>query len=290
MKEAIRKIYNQQENIIPDPEREYQGEDGDWYCKACHKKTILKAKMPDFMGGGHRAVRCSCDCHVDELARLRRQQQEEEDRKRLRELQELSLMGERYKGCSFESLDMERPDSFRYAVSRSQSFCKNHKDVLELGLGLYLYGSNGTGKTTIMACIANDLMSKILRSVLFTSFLDLSKSIRKTYESNSNLTEMSIMKSIASVDFLFIDDIGVERYVNNAADTWLQERVYDIINTRYNAKKPTVFSSNYTMQELIQERGLLRATVDRIFEMSSLTIKIEGDSYRFKNKPTELPY
>jgi DNA replication protein DnaC len=60
--------------------------------------------------------------------------------------------------------------------------------------------------------------------------------------------------------------------------------VFDIINKRYNNKKPTIFSSNHSPNELITQRGMMQKTVDRIAEMSKAIIKLSGESYRMKNR------
>ena len=60
----------------------------------------------------------------------------------------------------------------------------------------------------------------------------------------------------------------------------MQEKIYDIINRRYANKMPTIFTSNYSIQDLINDRGLEVKTADRIAEMSNAVIKLEGTSYR----------
>ena len=99
-----------------------------------------------------------------------------------------------------------------------------------------------------------------------------------------------MINKITSVDFLFIDDIGTEALKKNDEDTWLQGVVFDVINKRYNNKKPTIFTSNHSIQELISQRGFMPKTVDRIIEMSSLILKIEGKSFRIENRKNELPF
>ena len=105
--------------------------------------------------------------------------------------------------------------------------------------------------------------------------------IRDTF-GKTDESEAKYIDRITTMDFLFIDDLGTERVQTKDGDLWLQEKVFDVLNRRYNAKKPTVFTSNYSLQELISERGLHERTVDRIAEMSNAIFKIEGQSYRFK--------
>ena len=85
----------------------------------------------------------------------------------------------------------------------------------------------------------------------------------------------------ANIDVLFFDDLGTEIFSKNSGDTWLQSLLFDIINKRYNNKKATIFSSNHSLNALINECGIAGKTVDRISEMTSgAVMKIEGSSLR----------
>ena len=53
-----------------------------------------------------------------------------------------------------------------------------------------------------------------------------------------------------------------------------------MLNERYNAQKPTIFSSNYSIGELISVLGLDKAIVERVNEMATRVIKLEGDDFR----------
>ena len=60
--------------------------------------------------------------------------------------------------------------------------------------------------------------------------------------------------------------------------------LFDLINKRYNNQKATIFSSNYSLNLLINERGIAEKTVDRISEMTNgAVMKITGKSLR--NEP-----
>ncbi len=80
-------------------------------------------------------------------------------------------------------------------------------------------------------------------------------------------------------DFVFFDDIGKES-IGDRKSAYNSRIMYEIINARYNAKKPTIFSSNYSLNDLIAVLGVDRATVERITEMSVKTIKLEDKNYR----------
>ena len=91
------------------------------------------------------------------------------------------------------------------------------------------------------------------------------------------------MNKLANIDFLFIDDFGTELVTKDGEDLWLQEKIFEVINKRYNNNKPIIFTSNYSLVEMIKDRGIAEKTVDRISEMCE-TMKLEGKSYRLKAK------
>ena len=129
--------------------------------------------------------------------------------------------------------------------------------------------------------MCNELINK-RQQCLFTNFFEISRLIRSTF--NKNIEAEVVIKRICDIDFLFIDDLGTEVLRKNGEDNWLQEQVFDIINKRYNNRKPTIFSSNHSLNELITDRGMMEKTVDRIMEMSTAIIKLNGTSYRAKNR------
>ena len=172
-------------------------------------------------------------------------------------------------------------DDFAKVADRARNYCAAAGKVLAQGVGIYLYGAKGTGKTHLTACIANELMSNYY-SVLYTNFSEISKSIRATYGSRSE-TEQAFIDKLATIDFLFIDDFGTESVARDGDDLWLQEKIFEVVNKRYNANKPIIFTSNYSLAEMVKNRGLADKTVDRISEMCEV-IKLDGKSYRLKAK------
>jgi DNA replication protein DnaC len=255
--------------------------DGDIYCKKCNTPRTCMAFT--------RKVRCACECQE---AELRVQEQREEENKRLKEIENLknaSLIGDRYKDISFDTTETGHNPTFDNAFIRCKRYCGVARTVLNNGMGMYLYGDSGTGKTHVTSCMANDLMSQNFQ-VLFTNFFEIGNLIKGTF-GNSKEREEDFVNKLATIDFLFIDDLGTERVTNGTNDLWLQEKIFEVLNKRYNMKKPTIFTSNYSMKELVNDRGVMKKTVDRIMEMSTVVLKLEGTSYRrtLRNK-IDIPF
>ena len=266
-------------SLIPmNTENTYVGEDGLLYCTKCHTRRCTKEPVPMF--GKRMPIVCECMKEAD-----RKEKEQEAQKEKLSKLDKLrgaSLLGDRYKDTTFDKTDLDRPGDFQKAFQRCRKYCQIPDQALEHGYGMYIYGDSGTGKTHLTACMCNELMSQ-MHQCLFTNFFEISKLIRSTW--NGNADSELVIRRICEVDFLFLDDLGTEMVTKNGEDNWLQGQVFDIINKRYNDKKPTIFSSNYSMNELIADRGLMKKTVDRIGEMSTAMIKLTGESYRRKGKP-----
>lgn len=251
-------------------------------CKKCN--------TPRMFAEGNFRVRCICKCQAEAKRREEQEKLELEKQAEIEKLQKASLMGVRYRDVTFDNTVTKHNESFDIAFNRCKKYCAAADKVLAGGLGIYMYGDKGTGKTHLTACMANDLI-KQRKQVLFTNFAEISKVIRGTFGKASG-SEEAYTKQFANIDFLFIDDLGTERVqAANGGELWLQEKIFDILNMRYNNKKPTIFTSNHSIPELITERGIMDKTVDRIVEMSSAILKIEGDSYRMKKRTsTDLPF
>lgn len=262
----------------------YIGEDGIRYCSKCHTKRETDEIVP-FL---NRRMPLMCDCMKEAE---RKEKAKEQYRKRMETIEMLrtaSLLGERYKDTTFDSTDTTVGGDFLKAFERCRKYCEVSAEALQNGYGIYLYGPSGTGKTHLTACICNELLNN-LQKCLFTNFFEISKMIRATFN-NRNSDAETVINNVCEIDFLFLDDLGTEVLRKNGEDNWMQEQIFDIINKRYNNKKPTIFSSNHSLKELITERGMMQKTVERIMEMSTAIIKVDGSSYRIKNRRKEVPF
>lgn len=130
--------------------------------------------------------------------------------------------------------------------------------------------------------MANFLLSKCV-PVLFTNLFEISKAVESTFNRESSQTEQILIQKFSNIDVLFFDDLGTEIFTKTSGETWLQGLLFDLVNKRYNNQKATIFSSNHSLNSLINERGIIEKTVDRISEMTSgAVMKITGDSLRGK--------
>lgn len=245
-------------------------------CPTCGAKLRREAVICGIKYSFH--VMCKCE---EKKRDLERKQQENLDKmRRIEKLKNLSLLGERYKNVTFENSEIGISPSFDTAFNRCKKYCELYEETVKNGYGIYLFGDKGIGKTHLTACMANYLISKCV-PVLFTNLFEISKAVKSTFNRDSSQSEQVLIDKFSNIDVLFFDDLGTEVFTKNSGDTWLQGLLFDLINKRYNHKKATIFSSNHSLNSLINERGIMEKTVDRISEMTSgAVMKILGKSLR----------
>ena len=61
---------------------------------------------------------------------------------------------------------------------------------------------------------------------------------------------MEVLQPLLGADLLVLDDLGAER-----TSEWVQETLGLVVNTRYNAKRPTIFTSNLSTRPTTPIRG-----------------------------------
>ena len=113
---------------------------------------------------------------------------------------------------------------------------------------LVLRGGYGCGKTHLAAAIANACVEKG-RPVLFLTVPDLLDHLRATFAPSAPDDQVTPYQTrfheIRRAPVLILDDLGTE-----SGTTWAREKLYQIFNHRYNARLPTVVTTNHELEEI----------------------------------------
>ncbi|MGD9147148.1 MAG: ATP-binding protein [Anaerolineae bacterium] len=109
---------------------------------------------------------------------------------------------------------------------------------------LLLFGGYGCGKTHLAAAIANRVIGRG-QAVLFVVVPDLLDYLRATFGPNSPVSYDERFEEVRNAPLLILDDLGTQ-----SGSAWAQEKLFQILNYRYNARLPTVITSNQRMQEI----------------------------------------
>jgi DNA replication protein DnaC len=113
---------------------------------------------------------------------------------------------------------------------------------------LIITGGYGCGKTHLAAAIANAQI-EAGNKVLFVTAPDLLDHLRSAFgPSNSEDRDYDLrFDEIRNTPLLILDDLGIE-----SPTPWAIEKLYQILNHRYNARLPTVITTNHSLDELEQ--------------------------------------
>jgi DNA replication protein DnaC len=146
--------------------------------------------------------------------------------------------------------------------------------------GLVLMGTVGVGKTHLSVAVLRGLIEKGV-GCLFYEFGSLLKEIQNSYNPVSQTSELKVLAPVFDAEVLVLDELGASKPTD-----WVRDTMMQIINTRYNDRKLTIFTTNYLdgrrneKDETLEDRIGVRLR-SRLFEMCK-TVQIEGDDYRKK--------
>ncbi len=189
-------------------------------------------------------------------------------------LLETARIPRRYDTCHFhnyEALNPSQEKAFRFASRLAMEFPAVER-------GLLFMGSVGVGKTHIAVSILKGLTERGF-TCLFYEFGVLLKEIQGSYNPVSKASELSVLSPVLNAEILVLDELGASKPTD-----WVRDTMAHVINTRYNNKKLTVFTTNYldnpqsAKEETLEDRIGVRLR-SRLFEMCK-TVSMSGEDFR----------
>ena len=189
--------------------------------------TDVPPDHPDFS----RLVPCQCT-----QARIAAQRS-----RKLRALSNLGIM-ERLTFDLFMPDGVGLSEEVRFNLRAAYDVC--HSFAMDPKGWIVLLGGFGCGKTHLAAAIANHRIA-LGHSAIFVVVPDLLDHLRSTYAPNSIVGYDDRIESIREAPLLILDDLGAHN-----STPWAQEKLYQILNARYNSRLATVITSNQGLEEL----------------------------------------
>jgi DNA replication protein DnaC len=203
----------------------------DEVCPICKGLKYVRADVPVDHADFGKLIPCTC--HLAEIAQQRTDI--------LRSLSDLDTMTR----MTFESFDPEVPGlapdkqaNLRWAYEEAREFAQNPDGWL------VLRGGYGCGKTHLAAAIANACVERG-KPVLFVTVPDLLDHLRATFSPVSDSGYDARFEQVRTAPLLILDDLGTE-----SSTPWAQEKLFQIFNYRYNARVPTVITTNHELEEI----------------------------------------
>ena len=235
-------------------------------CPICNGAGFVHPLLPSGKPDFSRVI--TCRCVRGEL-----------DKERHARLQQYSGLAELHRTMTFDNFDLKRinllpeqRENLEKAFDLATDFAKSPDGWV------VLQGVNGCGKTHLAAAIANYRL-QAGKPVLFVVVPDFLDHLRATFSPESKVSYDQLFESVKNTPLLILDDFGEQ-----STTPWAQEKLYQVINYRYNARLATVLTTCCSLDE-IENRISSRLVDPKI----SLVFPIIAPDYRSDRRTSQSP-
>jgi DNA replication protein DnaC len=178
----------------------------------------------------------------------------------------------------FESRSFDDYRPLSVGCQRALDDCRAYAGAFESimlprGACLILTGNPGTGKTHLACAVLSHVMRNGY-SGLFITVSDMLRTIRSTYNPSSQMTEQEVYDRYISADLLVLDEVGL----SIGKDSVREVLIFDVLNGRYSAVKPTIILGNLMPDKMRDYLGF--RVWDRLQENNAPLVVFDWESYR----------
>ncbi len=158
----------------------------------------------------------------------------------------------RYTRMTFDNFDpalytkAEEREILKRALDATWSFAH------EPAMWMFLQGEAGVGKTHLAAAAAKVIQASGLM-VCMLSASDLLDRLRASFSSSSIISFDVLFRFICEIDVLFLEDVGTDN-----STPWAREKLFQILDYRYVARKATFMTSSKKLTHLDDPRLYVR--------------------------------
>ncbi|MCM1316385.1 MAG: DnaA/Hda family protein [Alistipes senegalensis] len=232
--------------------------DGLLYCGKCYTPMQSRVELPEFLKGKVTDVVYGlCACRKAEFER------EDELKKRQEAEHKRNMCFSDYEMTEwrFENDDGKGDN---HAMQIARNYVKNFEMLRADGVGLFIHGDVGAGKSFMAGCIANALIDVGVTAYM-TDFTAISNEIFKTKDKNAYCQQLN------DNALLVIDDLGRER-----DSGFVTENVASVLDARCRCERPLILTSNFSPDDLKKESSTeLKRIYSRLFKLC-IPVKFEG--------------
>lgn len=240
---------------------DYVGEDNLYYCGKCHTRKQTAVHIFD----ATRIVPCICKCRADEIKAEDEARKQRELFDKVMRMRSVGFPEKAMTTWTFANDDGSNPKM----SNAMRKFVDNFPTFQKEGKGLLLFGTVGTGKTFLAACVANALIDMGI-PCLVTNFARIANEVQGMFEGKQEYYD-----NLNKFPLLVIDDLSAERKTE-----YMQEIVFNVIDARYRANLPLIVTTNLTREELLHPSDLTYQRIfSRLFEMT-VPIEVTGEDRR----------
>ena len=239
---------------------DYYGEDGLLYCHKCNTPKQCRLEIL----GETRTPMCLCKCEVERRDKEEAERKRIEFQARVKKMRSAGFPEAEMQNWTFEHDDGESSQIISIARKYVENFDKMRKD----GKGLLLFGGVGSGKTFASACIANALIDKGFPCMV-TNFARIANTVQGMFDG-----KQAYYDSFNKYALLILDDLSAERKTE-----YMQEIVFNVIDSRYRAKLPTI--SQQMKSRILLTSHISAYSVDCLRCVCRLNAKEKTEEERF---------
>lgn len=271
MNEIVKTTIHNLLTIAPEP-GDYTGEDGLLYCGRCHtpKEAYFPKDKAALFGRDRHPAECACE-------RKRREEREKEEKERQHHSTVEDLKRRCFTDPSMREWTFEKDNGQNLQTQHARFYADNFAAMREENIGCLFWGSVGTGKSYLAACIANALMEQEI-PVFMTNFAVVLNDLTGSFEGRNEY-----IAGLCRYPLLILDDFGMERGTEYGL-----EQVYNVIDSRYRSRKPLIVTTNLSLSDLQNPKDTAHARIyDRILEMCA-PILFTGKSFRRQTAKEKL--
>ncbi len=156
-----------------------------------------------------------------------------------------------------------------------KSYADNFAQHRARGQCLTIVGQPGTGKTHLALAVGQQLLQSSFRA-RYTTVFDAIQAIRETWRNDSVESEADVIRRLAGVDLLILDEVGVQRGTESE-----QLELFKILGARYDRMLPTIVISNVPVDDLKHYLG--ERAWDRLRENGGKLLVFDWGSARGSN-------
>jgi DNA replication protein DnaC len=197
-------------------------------CPKCKGIGYLRVNVP--YGHPNFGKPIACECKEAERKAKRREQ--------LRQMSNIDAFQE----STFSTFN-PRLSGVKEAFEAARNYAENPDDGW-----LVLIGPNGCGKTHLAAAIANQCLESGA-VILFAVVPDLLDHLRAAFAPTATEVYDQLFSKMREAEVLILDDLGAQQ-----SSPWANEKLFQLLNYRYNERLPTVITANPKGMQGMDER------------------------------------
>jgi len=236
-------------------------------CPLCGGTGWKTVEVP---GKASRVTRC--ECRVDA---------------RVEGLFKAANIPARYEHCTLSEFDIHFEGVHRSLAAARLAAGRFVEEYPLEKTGLLLIGTIGVGKTHLAVGIIQELIRSKGVHCMFCDYRELLKQIQNSYNPSVQTTELEILRPVFEAEILALDELGAVKPTE-----WVWDTVSHILNSRYNNKRTTIITTNFSDQPagaVAGPRGAAREETlgdrigermrSRLHEMCRV-VQMEGSDFR----------